>query len=49
MYAWWDLEIGCVLVYVINGGSDDDDDDCDDDECISNVLKPLTDGAVHAK
>ena len=49
------FEIGCVFVYVNNGdsdddGSDDDDnDDCDDDECISNVPKPLTDRAVHAK
>ena len=49
------FEIGCVFVYVNNGDSDDDgsddddDDDCDDDECISNVPKPLTDRAVHAK
>ena len=31
MYAWWDLEIGCVLVYVINGDSADDGSDDDDD------------------
>ena len=50
----WDWLCHSLIVYVINGdsdddGSDDDDDDCDDDECICNVLKPLTDGAVHAK